>query len=87
MGFDPDPQMCLRGLRKNLCKLNTDCFRVAICMLVLQHVNQEFYTFKCRVRSLGLVLDISINIDILVQGPPQDYGKGEELFLSAIECT
>jgi len=52
------PQICLGGLRRSMHKLSTDSVRVAICMLVLQHVKQEFYTFKCRVRCLGLVLDI-----------------------------
>jgi len=37
--------------------LSTDGFRVTICKLDLQHVKQKFYTFKCRVRSSGLVLD------------------------------
>jgi len=53
-----------RGLRKNMPNLSTDDFRVAICTLDLQHVKQEFYTFKCRVRPSGLVLDIAVNIDI-----------------------
>jgi len=35
---------------------STDGFQVAICTLDLQHVKQEFYTFKCRVRSSGLEL-------------------------------
>jgi hypothetical protein len=58
-------------------KLNTDGFWVAICMLdlQLQHVKQEFYTFKCRDRSSGFVLDILKNIDILTASSA-GYGRG-----------